>query len=254
MKAATGAAIEVIDMTARVGTAHSEAQANFHKIACWEILPDGQQFSTVGGVGLRERKKLDTRRALSDAALHLMFERGGLENVTREDIAAMAGVSVRTFNNYFTGKYEALAYRQTERMRRSIELLRERPADEPLWTAITEAVIAPLQEDMDDVYGQENALPTRRQLVEVRKILTIPQIRDVTFRGMFDEWVAVIAERTGTDPGDRYPRLVAAVVRAVGDVAMDEYAGADPPVSFPSLLREGFAAVAAGLPEPKARV
>lgn len=191
-----------------------------------------------------------------------MFERGGLENVTREDIAAMAGVSVRTFTNYFAGKYEALAYRQTERMRRSIERLRERPAREPLWTAIAEAVIAPLEEDLehdlerdlgqggDDVYGP--ALPTRAQLVEVRKVLMVPEIRDATFRGLYDEWVVAIADRTGTDPGDRYPRLVAAVVRAVGDVAIDEYANADPPVPLPSLLREGFAAVAAGLPEPKA--
>ena len=69
--------------------------------------------------GLRERKKLDTRMALSDAALKLAFERG-LDSVTRDDIATMAGVSLRTFNNYFTGKYEALAYRQAERMRRSI--------------------------------------------------------------------------------------------------------------------------------------
>ncbi|HZQ33583.1 MAG TPA: TetR family transcriptional regulator, partial [Mycobacterium sp.] len=67
-------------------------------------------------VGLRQRKKLDTRRALSDAALHLAFERGGLENVTRDEIAARANVSLRTFNNYFTGKYDALAYRQVERL------------------------------------------------------------------------------------------------------------------------------------------
>jgi AcrR family transcriptional regulator len=201
-------------------------------------------------VGLRERKKLDTRRALSDAALELAFARG-LENVTREDIATLAGVSLRTFNNYFTGKYEALAYRQAERMRRSIDMLRGRPADEPLWTAITDSVLEPLDEDFEDVYGAENALPTRQQLVEVRKLLMVPEIRDATFRGLFDEWAVVIAERTGTDPQrDMYPRLVAAVVRAVGDVAMDEYAASDPPVPFTSLLRKGFAAVAAGLPEP----
>ncbi|KHO23280.1 TetR/AcrR family transcriptional regulator [Mycolicibacterium setense] len=200
--------------------------------------------------GLRERKKLDTRRALSDAALSLAFERG-LENVTREDIANLAGVSLRTFTNYFAGKYDALAYRQQERMRKSIELLRRRPADEPLWTAITEAVIKPLDADMSDVYGVEHSLPTRQQLAEVRKLLMVPEIRDATFRGMFEEWVAAIAERTGTDPQrDMYPRLVAAVVRAVGDVAMDEYGMSDPPVAFTSLLREGFAAVAAGLPEP----
>ncbi|OFB38301.1 TetR family transcriptional regulator [Mycolicibacterium sp. (ex Dasyatis americana)] len=200
--------------------------------------------------GLRERKKLDTRRALSDAALTLAFERG-LENVTREDIANLAGVSLRTFTNYFAGKYDALAYRQQERLRRSIDLFRSRPADEPLWTAITESVVNPVDADMSDVYGVENALPTRRQLAEVRKLLMIPEIRDATFRGMADEWVAAIAERTGTDPErDMHPRLVAAVVRAVGDVAMDEYGNADPPVSFTALLRQGFAAVAAGLPEP----
>lgn len=199
--------------------------------------------------GLRERKKADTRRALSDAALRLAFERG-LENVTREDIANLAGVSLRTFTNYFAGKYDALAYRQQERLRRSIDTLRTRPADEPLWTAIAESVIKPVDDDMTDVYGAENALPTRQQLAEVRKLLMISEIRDATFRGLGDEWVVAIAERTGTRPDDMYPRLVAAVVRAVGDVAMDEYGNSDPPVAFASLLRKGFAAVAAGLPEP----
>lgn len=203
-------------------------------------------------MGLRERKKLDTRRALSDAAFQLTFERGGLENVTREEIASLAGVSPRTFTNYFAGKYEALAYRQVERMRRGIDTLRGRPVDEPLWTSIAESVIGPLNEDFEDRDGAENVVPTRQQLVEIRKLLMIPEIRDATFRGLFDEWTAAIAERTGTDPErDMYPRLVAAVVRAVGDVAMDEYAASDPPVAFTAVLRKGFAAVAAGLPEPE---
>ncbi len=70
--------------------------------------------------------------------------------MTREAIADLAGVSLRTFNNYFSGKYEALAYRQTERLCRSIAVLRARPADEPLWTSITEAVLAPLEDDMGE--------------------------------------------------------------------------------------------------------
>src|SRR4051812_33228737 len=105
--------------------------------------------------GLRERKKLDTRRALSDAALKLAFE-SGLDSVTREAIADLAGVSLGTFNNYSPGNYEALAYRQRERLPRSITVLRDRPADEPLWTSITEAVIAPLDEDFRDATGEEN--------------------------------------------------------------------------------------------------
>ena len=41
---------------------------------------------------------------------------------------------------------------------------------------------------------------------------------------LFDEWLEVIAERTGTDPDrDMYPRLVVAVVRAVGDAAVEAH-------------------------------
>lgn len=200
--------------------------------------------------GLRERKKADTRRALSDAALRLAFERG-LDNVTREDVANMAGVSLRTFNNYFSGKYEALAYRQAERLRRSVALLRERPADEPLWTAIAHAVLEPLEDDFGDVYGDENRAPSRQELVEVRKLLMQPQVRNSVPQNLFDEFLSVIADRTGTDPKhDLYPRLVMSVVRAVGDAAADAYAWADPPVPITTLIRSGFAAVEAGLPEP----
>jgi AcrR family transcriptional regulator len=201
--------------------------------------------------GLRERKKADTRRALSDAALDLAFERG-LDNVTRDDIANLAGVSLRTFNNYFNGKYEALAYRQTERMRRGLAVLRQRPADEPLWTAITHAVLEPLEADFGDVHGDENRVPSRRELAEVRKLVLSPQVRNAVPQHLFDEWLEVIAERTGTDPDrDLYPRLVVAVVRAVGDAAMDAYVRADPPVAITALIRSGFAAVSAGLPEPR---
>ncbi|OBK19286.1 TetR/AcrR family transcriptional regulator [Mycobacterium asiaticum] len=207
----------------------------------------------MAGPGLRERKKADTRRALSDAALRLAFDRG-LDNVTREDIANLAGVSLRTFTNYFSGKYEALAYRQTERMRRSVAELRRRPPEEPLWTAITHAVLTPLEEDFADAGSDENRVPSRRELVEVRKLLLSAQIRNAVTQEVFDGWLEAIAERTGTDPRhDMYPRLVVAVVRAVGDAAADAYVAADPPVAITTLIREGLAAVAAGLPEPAGR-
>lgn len=199
--------------------------------------------------GLRERKKADTRRALSDAALHLAFERG-LDNVTRNDVANLAGVSPRTFNNYFSGKYEALAYRQAERVRRSIAILRERPVDEPLWTSITHAVLTPLEEDFGDAGGDENRVPKRNELIEIRKLLMRPEVRNSVPHHLFEELLQLIAERTGTDPHDLYPRLVMSVVRAVGDAAADAYVRADPPVPITTLIREGFAAVSEGLPEP----
>ena len=203
--------------------------------------------------GMRERKKADTRRAISDAALNLAFERG-LDNVTRDDIATLAGVSLRTFNNYFNGKYEALAYRQTERMRRSLAALRQRPPGEPLWTSITHAALEPLDEDLGDAHGDEDLVPSRHELLEVRKLLMNPQVRKALPQELFDEWLEVIAERTGTDPDrDMYPRLVVAVMRAVSDAAAEAYVRADPPVAITDLIRSAFAAVSVDRPEPGTR-
>jgi AcrR family transcriptional regulator len=203
--------------------------------------------------GLRERKKADTRRALSDAALKLALEKG-VDQVTREAIATVAGVSLRTFNNYFTGKYEALAYRQTERLRRGVDALRARPAGEPLWTSVTEAMLAPLEAELAENPGDGHGAPSRAELAEIRKMLMNPEIRSAISKDLFDEWVHVIAERSGTDPDhDMYPRLVAAVMGAVGDAAMEAYARADPPVAITTLYRQGMAAVAAGLPQPNVK-
>jgi AcrR family transcriptional regulator len=204
----------------------------------------GSLVDMTGSLGLRERKKLGTRWALSDAALELALERG-LDNVTREDIANRAGVSLRTFNNYFAGKYEAVAFRQIDRTRQSLAAFRERPADEPLWSAITEAMLAPLEAE-----GAADMRPTHEELVVIRELLSARDLRAALTRDLFADWVDAIAERTGTDPvRDMYPRLVTAVVRAVGETAMEAYAHADPPVAYTELLRRGLAEVAAGLPE-----
>ncbi|QBS44241.1 TetR/AcrR family transcriptional regulator [Nocardia sp. CS682] len=196
-------------------------------------------------LGLRERKKLDTRMALSDAALELAFERG-LDNVTREDIAKRAGVSVRTFNNYFTGKYDAITYRQSVRIRRSLAAFRERPADEPLWSALTAALLEPLEAEQ-----AEFRVPTAAQLAEVRKLFRAPELRSALFTGVSEDWLELIAERTGTDPlHDVYPRLVTGMIGTVIDAAMVAYAHADPPVPIAPLLRRALDQVTAGLPEP----
>ncbi|MCT2583417.1 TetR/AcrR family transcriptional regulator [Actinophytocola gossypii] len=84
---------------------------------------------------LRERKKAATRQSLHEAALRLAMA-GGLDNVTVEDIADEVGVSRRTFSNYFANKEDAVLHADRERTRRMLTLVRERPADEPAWTAL----------------------------------------------------------------------------------------------------------------------
>ena len=91
--------------------------------------------------GLRERKKRETRAALAWAAVHLAVARG-FHTVSVDDIAAAAGVSPRTFSNYFSGKAEAVVARHVDRLHAIAAELSARPPKEPLWTAAAQVVVA----------------------------------------------------------------------------------------------------------------
>ncbi|WP_133902146.1 TetR family transcriptional regulator [Actinophytocola oryzae] len=194
--------------------------------------------------GLRERKKQQTQEALSWAALHLAVERG-FGRVLVEDIAAEAGVSPRTFNNYFSSKAEAIAWRQLNRARGAARLIRERPRTEPIWESITEALVSQASDQH----------PGPQWTAGVRLMMTDPALVGEYLKANAaaeQEWAAAIAERTGTEPTDMYPQLVAAAVGAAHRVATNRWLHADPPVGLGSLLRDALRGIAAGLPAPSA--
>ncbi|MEU0534771.1 TetR family transcriptional regulator [Amycolatopsis tolypomycina] len=201
--------------------------------------------------GLRERKKQETRIALSWAAIRLTVEHG-FANVRIEDIAAEAGVSTRTFSNYFGSKGEAIVARHHDRARAIAAALRERPAGEPIWDAITQAAL--------DGYALGEPVPggqaaDRSWLEGLRLMVAEPALQ-----GEFQkagaaaeaEFALAVAERTGTDPTrDVYPKLVAGVVGAALNVVTQQLLTAEPPQPLDAILRDVFGRLAAGLPEPR---
>jgi AcrR family transcriptional regulator len=82
-------------------------------------------------LGRRERKKLETHRALSTAARELALARG-LDGLTVEEIADAADVSARTFFRYFATKDEVLFAHQDERIAALQAFFADRPAGEQL--------------------------------------------------------------------------------------------------------------------------
>ncbi|SNY48809.1 TetR/AcrR family transcriptional regulator [Paractinoplanes atraurantiacus] len=204
-------------------------------------------------MGLRERKKQATRTALSWAAIRLIVERG-YDGVLVEDIATEAGVSARTFNNYFSSKAEAVASRHLDRCLQVAEALRDRPAGEPLWEAITQAVLAQFEQT-----AQVTAAPlprdTQAWAAGLRLMTAVPAIKAETLRASADAETALaaaVAARTGTDPeADLYPKLVAAAVMAANTVTFKHFVGiGGRPAELRAMLIGALDQLAAGLPEP----
>lgn len=186
-------------------------------------------------LGLRERKKQETRRALAWAAIRLAVQRG-LDNVLVEDIAAEVGVSARTFNNYFASKADAIASRHVDRLRRVVAALPERPAAEPLWPALEESVVSAFLTDGED----GDTVPDPRWNAGVQLMTAEPTVQAALLRGSREvehELAAVIAERIGVPAGELYPHLVAAAVGVALQIAIEQWWRADPPISIPASLR-----------------
>lgn len=200
-------------------------------------------------LGLRERKKRQARAAMSLAVIRLSVERGWA-NVTIEDVAEAANVSVRTFRNYFSGKAEAVASRHLDRMAAIADELRARPAGEPLWDAIANAAVAQyaLGQHEDPTQPRDGAWGDG-----IRLMLTEPDVQGEIVKATVaaqQSLAEAVAERTGTAPAETYPQLVAAVAGAAMMTAIEQSMRSGTPGQIIPLMRDAFAQVAAGLPIP----
>ena len=149
-------------------------------------------------------RRLATRQALGMAAMRLAIERG-LDNVLVEDIAEAAGVSARTFNNYFASKYEAICALQQDRAVRIGDALRARPAGEPLWESVTQAVLSQFGPALQN--GGPAGQPPREWIDGIRLVVTTPALHRRVPQGAGPGAVSsgrAIAERIGTSTGDRH--------------------------------------------------
>ncbi|MFC4495184.1 TetR/AcrR family transcriptional regulator [Streptomyces ovatisporus] len=166
---------------------------------------------TTRAPGLRERKKQATREALREAALRLAVERGP-DQVRVEDIAEAAGVSPRTYNNYFASREQAIVSAVTaDREAQIAAAVAVRPARVRLADAVTEAVV------------EQYTNAGEREREALLLITTQAALRDAFLdatAGIEPPLAAVLAERLG-DAGAHTARVLAASVAAAVRIALE---------------------------------
>jgi len=184
----------------------------------------------------RELNKAATRQAITDAALGLLRTRGP-GNFTVEDIADAAGISRRTFFNYFASTEAALASVTFGFLDNALRQFRLRPAGEP----ILESARAALVQLADPM--------TVAPMAELYSLaLSNPQLN----RSELEAWdhcteqiIEAARERFARNPGteinELYLRALAGSVISCGKAAMDVWfarCGADLSAESLSTLRQ----------------
>jgi len=197
-------------------------------------------MSTTAEPGLRERKKAATRRALHDAAVRLAIGHG-LERLTVEQIADDAGVSRRTFSNYFGSKEEALMYGDLQRVQSLIDLLRARPAGESAWAALTAAA-----EEFNHRLGDlDPDWLARNQLFRSHPTLIAAQVQ--TFAAVERELTVEVAARLAEpDPSGVRARMTTATFLAAMRVSVNLWLEAPTGVSRWAIASEALAVAGRG--------
>ena len=194
------------------------------------LASDGRRSVTVS---LRERKKAETRTALASAALRLAVELGP-DRVTVDEIAEAAGVSPRTFFNYFASKEDAILGNTSASTSRFVEHLAVRPPDEsPL-----DALRAAMHASIDHLQSDPDEWIARNRLVRGYPSLAVRYAARLA--DLEREVVLEIARRTGLDADrDPYPGCRRRRGHGRRPGGADAVAGAGTPGLAPGPARRG---------------
>ena len=209
--------------------------------------------TTPAPTSRRELNKAATRQAITDASLQLLRSKGP-GNFTVEDIADAAGISRRTFFNYFSSTEAALASVTHGFLDNALAQFRLRPADEPILESARAALIQ---------------LADPMTVAPMAELYSLSQSNPQLNRSELEAWdhctaeiIDAARERFARNPGaelnELYLRALAGSLISCGKAAMDvwfeQHGGSLTPESLAalrqllidsmSLLGSGFAPTA----------
>jgi AcrR family transcriptional regulator len=177
-------------------------------------------------IGLRERKRLQTRERLTSAAMSLFLERGFGET-TLDEIARAAEVSRRTFFHYFASKEDLVFAWQDEMNADLIASVARQPAG-----------LSPLDAAQNGIMTAVSRIAREDALALARLVHDSPALRardQVKYEAMERALAAVLRERSGSERGDLDARLAATVAIGALRVASElwlEDGGREDPTAY----------------------
>lgn len=180
-------------------------------------------------LGLRERKKQQTRETIARAALRLFAERG-YDETTLADIADAADVAPRTIFGYFESKEDILLCEE----RGFLSELKRRLDERPPGTTTVDAI----REFLSAIEHPDEEAKLRKKVIGAN-----PELQ-VKLRGRHAQLEPMLAESIakdlGAEPGDIRPLLVAASMTAAFTSVRDRIFAAEAS-GEPLSAKEGMA-------------
>jgi AcrR family transcriptional regulator len=160
-----------------------------------------------GALGLRERKRRQTRERLTRVAMALFLARG-FEATTLDDIASAADISRRSFFHYFASKEDVVFAWQEESSAALITAVAARPANESMLTAAENAISAMVRQLEP---GEAMAM------AQLKRDNPALQARDQV---KYEKLERALAEALGKRAGHKTERLQARLVAMIATGAM----------------------------------
>ncbi|MGV3490640.1 MAG: TetR/AcrR family transcriptional regulator [Devosia sp.] len=186
----------------------------------------------ISGGATRERKRRDTERRITEAAIRL-FGKHGYEATTLDAIAEAAGISRRTFFHYFKSKDEVLLSMQRGLGEMLVAALAQQPAELRPLEATRNALLG-----LSAPYPQQDLLAIDKlmrssEAVQARKQASYVRAEQMLYAALAQRW---------PDPEPQL-RLVALLTIGAMRLSLDAFSRSEGTRPIAELLRESFDAM-----------
>ena len=174
-------------------------------------------------LGLRERRRRQTSADIRNAAVRLARERGW-DKVTIEGICAEAGISTRTFFNYFPNKESAIAYGPSDIPPELVEdFVAAGPAS---YADVLAELITLAAHHIRDVPPARDQAEACLELAKTTPAVLSAFLSDLErFQNHLTE---IVARRQGMAPDDEIPALISALALTAIRSGIERWSSGEP--------------------------